>query len=178
MKLMQEMIAKMRPVVRPSIFKPTPMGFILRGVGFAMPQCPMPNEYRRVATVNFKGRDRLGGYPARHDDRTLAQLHTGTDKCSRADPSAVLYPDGRNAESKGGIRPIVVAGTKIGALRHTGMAPDRDVRQIVDPDILPNPGMLPDCQPPRELDPDTRFDDNTAPYLGPEPPQDPSPERR
>src|ERR1019366_798970 len=65
----------------------------------------------------------------------------------------------------------MVSSTEIGALRDADVRADEDLRQVVDPAVLAEPGMLLDRKMPRILDAYTRLDDNSGADTRPEQPE-------
>ena len=66
----------------------------------------------------------------------------------------------------------MATGADVGPLGNANILPDADFDKVIDPDVLPDPGMVPDSKAPWGLDLQTRFHDHAATDFGTEGAQD------
>ena len=86
-----------------------------------------------------------------------------------------MYPDWARGEIECRSRPVVATGAQIGPLRDTAIRSDRDLVEIVDPNVLTEPRVIPYLESPGELHSYARFDLHALADLGTEHTKQPSP---
>lgn len=121
--------------------------------------------------ANFPGwvaADNGGGGDALHDDaprggnRVGMHFHTTKQSCPRTYPSSVMHDNrlGQQVERRRAV--VVTAGAEIRILRNADVAADCYIRDVINPNVLPNPAVVADREPPRIFDSDMRFEVNSS----------------
>lgn len=100
------------------------------------------------------------------------------NRAARGDPGPVVDVDRAGNEIERRSRPVMVTGAQIRPLRDAAIRTDRDIVEIVDPDILAEPRVIPNFESPGELHSYARFDLHALADLGTERTKEPSPVSR
>ena len=120
------------------------------------------DAFRRGALIDAALLGVLEQDGAEREDRFLPDRHAGSDLCEGADPCAVLDDDRLRRHPHAGIRPVVIAGTEVDALRDADVAADCDRDEVVDPGALAEPDVVADSEAPRVLHVEGRLDVHVA----------------
>jgi hypothetical protein len=98
--------------------------------------------------VDFKRRYGLRNDTSRCGDTGFSNRYAGTYQRSCADPGSIFDYNRERPEPERLIGPIVIARAKIRSLRDTGILPNPDLNEVVNPDVLSDPTMGTDEEPP------------------------------
>src|SRR5262245_3203742 len=115
---------------------------------------------------------------AKRKDSALTYSNPRANRCLGTDPCPILDHDWLCDKVERLLGPIVAARTQIGGLRNAALGANRDLGEIVDPNILADPAMRAYRQAPRELDAHMRLDDDAGCDARPKCPQDQDAEER
>jgi len=86
--------------------------------------------------VNLESRNILGYDTASGHNTALAHSDAGAYHGARSNPGAVTKDDGFHDETECGIRPVMVSSAEVSALGDADIIANRDIAQIVNPDIF------------------------------------------
>src|SRR6476661_8930784 len=109
--------------------------------------------------MNFPCWNPFGNNASRGGNSPRFQDYARCEKSASADPRSCADLYRFDDEAEGRVRPIVITGANVTALRETGAVPDDHWREIVNPAVLTQPRVLADGQHPRMFDAHSRLDD-------------------
>jgi hypothetical protein len=112
------------------------------------------------------------------DNCTSTNYNTRTKYCLRTDPAPLSANNWSAKQAHVDRRPVMIAGAKICALRQAAVCFYLYVREVIDPQVLTQPGMVANLEKPGEFDPNARFYVHTPADLCSEYAQQPAPKRR
>ena len=96
----------------------------------------------RISGVDFERRYRFCNHASRRGHAAFTDSDAWTNQRASTYPGAIFQCDGKHPEPEELVRPVVISGAKIGALRKTGIRANPDLNKVVDPNVLSNPAVL------------------------------------
>jgi hypothetical protein len=123
----------------------------------ARSQLTGPHELRGVAGMDLHIWNTLGRHATCRYNGASANFNSWAKDSFCADPGAPSANDGPAKQAHVDGRPVMIPRAKICTLRNAAMSLYPYVRQIVNPQILTQPGMVANLEIPGEFDSETRL---------------------